>query len=1001
MHILHGTWISQRLILWGEDTHTLLTRKAKRKGLLPYPYLLSIDSWLRYLDQLTPHAEPDGEVISLWLPSDGRVPEPSPEAQQGGMHPLDGDLSLHAFRVDAITLTPADAATFLLALPAQPHSFMIGSDLVYWQQALLLAWECLVEGRYTPAIEVQGQTYTAYWQPRPHPDHYAQFTRHMPPVCRAVVDNLDLAPEASVLLDDFLQTIINQFIRGHYTDTRRVTNSWLKALTGKDPVIRSKLSANRQEYEAWQQWHGATDGVQDTFKICFRLEEPQNDDELWMLTYLLQATDDPSLMVDAEMVWASTGQRVEYLERRFEQPQEKMLTALGVASRFFSPIERSLRTATPTHVLLTTDEALSFLLDAAPLLQQRHFAVLVPNWWGRQRRLKAKATVKGQANEPTGFLNMDNLAHYEWKLSVGGEVIGQAEFEELVALKQPLVRYKGEWVVLDATQVDSARKFFEQNHEGQTDILGILKMASTPIEVEGLEVEGFTIEGWLSDIFARLQAPDEIPLLLEPPQLKATLRPYQVRGFNWLVQMRRLGLGACLADDMGLGKSIQTISLWLYEREQLGIQQPYLLVCPTSVVGNWGHELTRFAPSLRYYRHQGSDRLKGDDFTKTALKHDVVITSYALLHRDLDTLQQIHWAGVVLDEAQNIKNPSTKQAQAARALKSDHRLALTGTPVENRLTELWSILHFLNAGYLGSQQAFRSSFSVPIERYGDAQAAATLKHLTTPFILRRLKSDPNVIQDLPEKFENKVYCSLTSEQATLYEAVVREELEALQEAEDAMQRRGSILRMLTRLKQVCNHPAHLLKEGHDAPLANRSGKLIRLAEMLDEMRSTDERALIFTQYAEMGTLLETYLQQVLVDEVLFLHGGTPTHKREEMIRTFQSRFGPPVFILSLKAGGTGLNLTQASHVFHFDRWYNPAVENQATDRAYRIGQTKNVQVHKFICLGTLEERIDELIEHKQALADQIVGEGESWLSELSNSELTELVTLRRDVLADA
>jgi len=357
----------------------------------------------------------------------------------------------------------------------------------------------------------------------------------------------------------------------------------------------------------------------------------------------------------------------------------------------------------------------------------------------------------------------------------------------------------------------------------------------------------------------------------------------------------------------------------------------------------------------------------------------------------------------VLDEAQNIKNPSTKQAQAARTLSADYRIALTGTPIENRLSELWSISQFINPGYLGSQQAFHSSFTIPIERYNNTEAAERLRQLVNPFVLRRVKTDPNVISDLPEKFENKVYCTLTKEQATLYEAVVQEELEAIQSAEDTIHRQGSVLRMLTRLKQVCNHPAHFLKEtGQDAPadLKGRSGKLSRLSEMLEEAIEAGDSALIFTQYAQMGHLLQPYLEDTLGGEVLFLYGGTPSQQREEMIQRFQAPQGPSIFILSLKAGGTGLNLTRANHVFHFDRWYNPAVENQATDRAFRIGQTKDVQVHKYICLGTLEERIDEMIEHKKALADSIVGTGENWISEMSDAELRDLVALRRETVEE-
>jgi SNF2 family DNA or RNA helicase len=380
---------------------------------------------------------------------------------------------------------------------------------------------------------------------------------------------------------------------------------------------------------------------------------------------------------------------------------------------------------------------------------------------------------------------------------------------------------------------------------------------------------------------------------------------------------------------------------------------------------------------------------------------DLVLTSYPLVRRDEPFLKAVAWHGVILDEAQNIKNSTAKQTQVIRTLPASFRVALTGTPVENRLSELWSIMHFLNPGYLGSRHAFRQSYTLPIERYGDDRAREQLKRVVSPFILRRVKSDPRVIQDLPLKQEMKRYCSLSEEQATLYEAVVREALEEVEQAEEGMDRRGRVLSMLMQLEQICNHPAlylHQVGEGQLSAIADdaRSGKLARLEEMLEEVLSVDERALIFTQFAEIGHLLKCSLQQRLGVPVLFLHGGTPTKQRAGMVQRFQEEAsGPPLFIVSLKAGGTGLNLTRANHVFHFDRWWNPAVEDQATDRAFRIGQTRNVQVHKFVCAGTLEEMIDEMIESKKALAESIVGRGERWLTELSTRELGELVRLRR------
>jgi len=484
--------------------------------------------------------------------------------------------------------------------------------------------------------------------------------------------------------------------------------------------------------------------------------------------------------------------------------------------------------------------------------------------------------------------------------------------------------------------------------------------------------------------------------LPSPGDFVGVLRPYQTRGYSWLAFLRKWGLGACLADDMGLGKTIQAIALLLRQREETkdGLP-PALVICPTSVVGNWKREIGRFAPGLRVMVHHGSDRTHGEDFAAAAQAHDVVISTYGLARRDVDDMKQVAWSDVILDEAQNIKNPHAKQTRAVRSLEAANHIALTGTPVENRLSELWSIMQFLNPGFLGSQTGFRQAFALPIERYQDQAATERLKGLVGPFILRRLKTDPTVIRDLPDKLEMKVYCDLTAEQATLYEAVVKESLERVDSAdEESIQRRGVVLGALMRLKQVCNHPAQFLGDGSSLP--GRSGKLDRLGEMLEEALSVGDRALVFTQFAEMGHMLRAHLQSLFGVEVLFLHGGTPQKQRDRMVARFQRAHDASIFILSLKAGGTGLNLTAANHVFHFDRWWNPAVENQATDRAFRIGQTRDVQVHKFICAGTLEEHIDELIESKKALAESVVGAGESWLTELSTDELRDVMQLRRD-----
>jgi SNF2 family DNA or RNA helicase len=414
-----------------------------------------------------------------------------------------------------------------------------------------------------------------------------------------------------------------------------------------------------------------------------------------------------------------------------------------------------------------------------------------------------------------------------------------------------------------------------------------------------------------------------------------------------------------------------------------------------SVVGNWKREIERFAPDLSVMVHHGTDRQGGKEFETNASEHDAVITTYPLAARDLKVLSKITWENLILDEAQNIKNRTTKQTMAVKKLECGNRIALTGTPVENRLSELWSIMDFLNPGYLGGPESFRKKFAIPIERYRDRDKGEMLKNLTRPLILRRLKTDKTIIKDLPEKIEMKVLYNLTREQATLYEAIVKDMINQIDSSE-GIQRKGLVLSALMKLKQVCNHPAHLLSDGSE--LKGRSGKLIRLEEMLEEALSEGDRALIFTQFSTMGEMLKPYLEERFSSEVLFLHGGTSKKARDRMVSRFQSPDGPSLFLLSLKAGGLGLNLTSANRVFHFDRWWNPAVENQATDRAFRIGQKKNVHVHKFVCIGTLEERIDRMIEEKKDLADSVIGTGENWITELSTTKLRKLFELGSDAV---
>jgi SNF2 family DNA or RNA helicase len=466
---------------------------------------------------------------------------------------------------------------------------------------------------------------------------------------------------------------------------------------------------------------------------------------------------------------------------------------------------------------------------------------------------------------------------------------------------------------------------------------------------------------------------------------------------SWLAFLSSLGLGACLADDMGLGKTVQLLALEARERRAAPDTPASLLLCPMSLVGNWQREAARFAPGLRVYAHHGPDRVHGDALRERAATADLVVTTYTTATRDIDELSDLGWHRVVLDEAQLVKNYRSGAARAVRRLRSTHRIALTGTPMENRLSELWSVMDFLNPGVLGSAERFRQRFAVPVERYGDTEAAGRLRDITRPYLLRRLKTDRDIIDDLPDKIEIVQDYRLTTEQASLYRTVVDDMLEKIEGA-DGISRRGNVLAAMTKLKQICNHPAQLLHDG--SPVGQRSGKVTRLEEVLAEILAEGDRALCFTQFTEFAELLVPHLSARFDQEVLFLHGGTPKKRRDEMVERFQSGDGPSIFLLSLKAGGTGLTLTAANHVLHLDRWWNPAVENQATDRAFRIGQRRNVQVRKFVCAGTLEERIDAMIESKKELADMVISDGENWLTELSTGQLRELFELGSEAVGE-
>lgn len=921
---------------------------------------------------------------SLTLPSDGLEPQPShPILRQAGT-----SASYKAWDVAGI-LSP-DPTEWLLRLDAEAlrvRGVVAGESLRYWELAARLAWELLAAERFLPTLTEEG----AAWRPDLD-DEKARFLEEaMPPACLAHA--LDAATgrastAAAALVRDYLARAVDAQVRSAAAGPSRYAatphDAWLAALARPSPAFEAG-GGERELGEALRAWRGRLDAASGGgLRACLRLVDPGEGEE-WRLEYLLQATADPSFLVPAEDVWRRSPAARRLAKTTGSDPEERLLAALAAAGRAFAPIADSMKDAAPGHAELDAAGAFKFLKEAAGGLAAAGFGVMLPHWWkaADAPRLGVKLNVraKGAARGASTWLEFD------WKAALGGQALSFKELEELAAIKQPLVRVRGQWVEVDQAALAKAIAYWEGRRKTGLSVADVFARMR---EEGGLEVEG---EGWVGEL---LGGDGDAPVPLPAPEgFRGTLRHYQERGFSWLAFLVDRGFGACLADDMGLGKTVQALALLLREKEAGRLTRPALLVCPTSVAGNWLKEAARFAPGLTVVLHQGSARSRTKEgFKALAEGADLVVSSYALARQDADLTAAVDWAGVVLDEAQNIKNPDAKQSRALRGLKCGFRVALTGTPVENRLAELWSIMEFLNPGYLGAYDSFARRFAAPIERFQDAEAAALLKRLARPFVLRRLKSDPKIVPDLPEKTELKVYCTLTPEQATLYRAVVKEMMSRIESAE-GISRRGLVLSALTKLKQVANHPAHFLKDASALP--GRSGKLERLTEMLEEALAAGDSALVFTQYREMGELLRTHLRGALLEETLFLHGGLPAAERGALVERFE-RGAARLFVLTLKAGGTGLNLPRASRVFHFDRWWNPAVETQATDRAYRIGQTRNVVVHKLLCAGTVEEGIDSMIESKRALAETVLGGGESWLTELSNADLRALFELRDEAV---
>lgn len=736
--------------------------------------------------------------------------------------------------------------------------------------------------------------------------------------------------------------------------------------------------------------------------VSLRLSEPEEDADVWLLeTVLSTATTKnywtPAIRKQSLPIEEALPTKWRMFATEITQQQQQIIELLStdtINSDIF------------IRVTLEDLEVRSFLREDLARLQALGFDVVLPAWLKDLKQSKIRVRVTTSNVSTRKVAGLDDILTFKWQFSMNGQTISAEQFKKLVDEKREFIRIGTEWFRVDANWMQVMRELMQQAEDESWTVRELLfrelpENLSAPLEEEDADdalrddpIFALEIQQSLKAYMEQLLEKKGLPAVSIPLSLQTELRPYQLEGFEWLVFMRQQGFGACLADDMGLGKTVQLITYLLHIYESSTYTKPSIIICPTSVLGNWQKELARFAPSLIVHTHYQANRAKDEEFKKlvTAERPHVILSTYGTVSQDTEFLQDIEWATVVLDEAQNIKNMQTLQSKAIRKLLGDHHIALTGTPVENRLSELWAIFDFIHKGYLGSFGRFNEEFILPIERDESESHKQKLRAKIQPFLLRRTKRDPHLQLNLPDKLESNEYCPLTTEQASLYEGYILETLDQLEQL-TGFQKKGRVLKMLSKLKQLCNHPALYLKEPFEdaETMLARSTKLERIVQMAAEIVDNGEQCLIFTQYIGMGQLLQHCFSEIYNVDAPFLTGAMPKQQRDRLVEAFQAG-DFPIFILSLKAGGTGLNLTAANHVLHADRWWNPAVENQATDRAYRIGQTQFVQVHKFVTIGTIEEKIDKMLVQKSALSEELI-QSSQWLTELEDQELRDLITL--------
>ncbi|NVM46382.1 MAG: DEAD/DEAH box helicase [Candidatus Lokiarchaeota archaeon] len=745
-------------------------------------------------------------------------------------------------------------------------------------------------------------------------------------------------------------------------------------------------------------------------------ETPKND---WPLVFYV-SFQDRAQNIPLHKLWEENNQKkLEKLKIIDSKGEflEIILRAIGTASKVFPPIKRALVEKLQDEISLTSSEVIDFLKYPKDLLIQSGFNVILPEVFRRdgKQRLSAKLiicsnssikTKEGAFQSLPSIFDVHSILDFKWEATIEGKRISDEAFKDLINLDEPLINMDGKWILVDPQSIADFKQSETPEFENYMDVLKVGLLGKIQLRENGTEYD-VIIEGEFNDIISKLQTVKSFEDIPCPSSFNGTLRNYQQEGLTWMGNMTKFNFGLCLADDMGLGKTIQVIAFLCYLKKNYP-EKPgsVIVVCPTSILFNWHREIKKFAPDLDILLHYGPSRIKdASDIPEIIKPHRIILTSYGTLRNDIDLLESINFSGIIVDESQNIKNYTSQQSKAINKLRGQFKICLSGTPIENRLLELWSLFNFLNIGLLGKRKEFQNRYIIPIERFQNQDAIEKLRLIIAPFILRRVKSDKTVIKDLPDKNEMKIIVDLTETQVKLYRELVENTLKDIADiSSDIRKKRGIVLALLVKLKQICNHPSQYLKldmeslelEKNLQEFVSQSQKLERLIEMTDEVLLNGEKVLIFTQFTQMGDILKSVLEQKYNFEILYFHGGVPENKRREIIDQFQSNDleSPPILILSLRAGGTGLNLTQGTTVIHIDRWWNPAVEDQATDRAYRIGQKSIVNVYKFITKGTIEEKIDNLLEEKRELADAIVAStGESWISDLDDDKLRNLLNL--------